>query len=298
MTVAAPLRAVKQLSIMPTLRCTAACAHCGTYSSPKIKTTLTRSALLKAIDEAAEIKYAAVVFTGGEPLLEWDLTVDGIRRAAELGLRTRIVSNGFWARTEERGKKAVHALVDAGLDELNLSTGDEHAKYVPLDSVVRAVTAAIDATLPCVIMVEVRKDPKITAQTLTQHPVLASLLKNRSHAFSISQSPWMSLDPVESSNIEGQALVNRSNIAKRKGCDSVLRDTTVYSDGKVLACCGIGAKSIAELNLGRFPESSLSSLDRKSRDDFLKRWLRVDGPEKILAWAATFDPSIKWENMY
>src|SRR5262249_46850581 len=118
------------------------------------------------------------------------------------------------------------------------------------------------------------------------------------HSFSISQSPWMSLDPDEPSNIEEQSLVNRANIARRKGCDSVLRDTTIYSDGAVLACCGIGAKRIAELNLGRFPENTPSSLDRKSRDDFLKRWLRVDGPEKILAWTAIFDPSIKWENMY
>src|SRR5215467_5147235 len=123
MTVEAPLRAVKQLSIMPTLRCTAACAHCGTHSSPKVRTKLDRSALFKAIEEAAEIKYAAVVFTGGEPLLEWDLTVAGIRHAAKLGLRTRIVSNGFWARTDDRAKSAICELMDAGLDELNLSTG-------------------------------------------------------------------------------------------------------------------------------------------------------------------------------
>jgi hypothetical protein len=33
-------------------------------------------------------------------------------------------------------------------------------------------------------------------------------------------------------------------------------------------------------------------------NDFLKIWIFVDGPEKILAWAATKDPSIKWENKY
>ena len=32
--------------------------------------------------------------------------------------------------------------------------------------------------------------------------------------------------------------------------------------------------------------------------DFLKMWLAVDGPEKIVAWASQFDPTIVWENRF
>jgi hypothetical protein len=35
-----------------------------------------------------------------------------------------------------------------------------------------------------------------------------------------------------------------------------------------------------------------------ANEDFLKRWIRIEGPEKILAWAADLDPSIEWENQY
>jgi hypothetical protein len=283
---------------MPTMRCSAACTNCGTHSSPKVKTKLPREVLLEAIKEASALEYGAVVFTGGEALLEWDTTLEGIRYASSLGLGTRVVSNAFWARTADRAKAAVSELVDAGLGELNLSTGDEHARFVPLESVVRAIEASVETELPCLVMVELREKPGITGETLLQHPRLAALRKTKPGAFTVSESPWMSLDPSQPSEAGAKTLINHSNVAIHKGCESVLRDTTVYSDGTVLACCGIGAKEIPELRLGTFPDSSLSSLDQKSRADFLKRWLRVDGPEKILAWAARLDPSIKWENMY
>jgi hypothetical protein len=32
--------------------------------------------------------------------------------------------------------------------------------------------------------------------------------------------------------------------------------------------------------------------------DFMKIWLHVDGPERILAWAASKDPGIDWEGRY
>jgi hypothetical protein len=32
--------------------------------------------------------------------------------------------------------------------------------------------------------------------------------------------------------------------------------------------------------------------------DFIKIWLFVDGPERILAWAASKNQAIQWENRY
>ncbi len=36
----------------------------------------------------------------------------------------------------------------------------------------------------------------------------------------------------------------------------------------------------------------------QSINDFLKIWLFVEGPERILAWAASYDSTIEWENPY
>lgn len=42
----------------------------------------------------------------------------------------------------------------------------------------------------------------------------------------------------------------------------------------------------------------LADADKSAADDFLKRWITVQGPERILAWASKYNPEIKWKNMY
>jgi hypothetical protein len=39
----------------------------------------------------------------------------------------------------------------------------------------------------------------------------------------------------------------------------------------------------------------MEKLMRDAVDDFLKVWLYTDGPDKILAWAASKNPYISWE---
>jgi hypothetical protein len=42
----------------------------------------------------------------------------------------------------------------------------------------------------------------------------------------------------------------------------------------------------------------MSDLYESAVRDFLKVWIFVEGPEHILAWAASIDPTIDWENKY
>jgi hypothetical protein len=50
--------------------------------------------------------------------------------------------------------------------------------------------------------------------------------------------------------------------------------------------------------VGRVGVTTIGEADRAAEDDLLKRWIRVEGPERILAWASDHDASIEWENMY
>ena len=43
---------------------------------------------------------------------------------------------------------------------------------------------------------------------------------------------------------------------------------------------------------------SMNSLYARHVHDILKIWLAIEGPDRILAWAATKDRSIEWENRY
>ncbi len=91
---------------------------------------------------------------------------------------------------------------------------------------------------------------------------------------------------------------NRSNIDQRVGCDSIINTTTVLADGRIMACCGLGTQAIPELHVGQVGLDSIQAINATIENDFLKRWIKIEGPERILAWAAEKDPSICWENMY
>ena len=59
-----------------------------------------------------------VTFTGGEVLLLQKDILDLVAYATKLGKKTRIVSNGFWARNKASGRVLLAQLREAGLTEL------------------------------------------------------------------------------------------------------------------------------------------------------------------------------------
>ncbi len=61
---------------------------------------------------------------------------------------------------------------------------------------------------------------------------------------------------------------------------------------------GITSQQIPEMNLGKISHSSLRAAYDGAREDFMKIWISVEGLEKILAWAASIDPTINWENRF
>jgi len=291
---------VRLLSIMPTYQCTAACDHCGTLSSPKDKTWLTREHFLSAIRQAHQGDYAGVVFTGGEATLAGAMLLEGIRLASGLGMSTRVVTNAWWARKESKAAARVRDMRDAGLNELNLSTGDQHARFVPIENIITAATVSLRAGIPVSIMIESTDKRVITRHVLESHVEWRRMLRELPAAKPmVLESPWMPLEVDQVSAYDGGLAINSGNIAGRTGCDSVLSNTTVHADGSVTACCGIASRIIPEMRIGRVTDrGGLAEADRVADRDFVKHWLRAEGPERILAWAASIDPSIEWEDMY
>jgi len=170
---------------------------------------------------------------------------------------------------------------------------------VPVQRVVRATRAAVKAGLPVSIMVETVAERRVTLETVVEDPSFRSIRNEYPTArIKVHESPWMPLSPSTTFQYAGEVTVNRTNLALRQGCDSVLSTTTVQADGQLGACCGLGMRLIPELQLGSLPDTRLVDADRAAAGDFLKRWIRVEGPEHILAWAAEHDPDILWEDMY
>ncbi len=289
----------RTLSIMPTFQCTAECTHCGTVSSPREKTWLSLECMLDAIDQAANNGYEVVVFTGGEPTLAGKNLLLAIERATARGLITRVVTNAYWAVNEKGTKSRISDLTNVGLHEINYSTGDQHTRFVPLDNVIRATRGAVEKGLPVSIMVETVKERTVTKQMIEDHPAFKIIRQDFPQSYiNIHESPWMPLSPFNIQKYVQGLTVNRENLSLRTGCDSILSTTTIQADGKIGVCCGLGMRIIPELHAGNIHDTTIAEADQMATDDFLKRWIRVEGPERIVAWAASYDADIKWEDMY
>ena len=154
------------LSIMPTFTCPAECTDCGTVSSPRERTRLELDRILAAIDEAHELRFHNIVFTGGEATLEWKSLLKGIERAAGHGLPVRLVTNAHWATSLAIARERIATLMAAGLSEINYSTGDEHARFIPVDRVVLACVAACERRFRTHVMMELKQDSAITPSAI------------------------------------------------------------------------------------------------------------------------------------
>jgi hypothetical protein len=190
-------------------------------------------------------------------------------------------------------------LLDAGLEELNLSTGDEHARFIPIERVVYAIVAALTRSLETWVVVEKRMGREIIKDTLNRHPLLTSMPLAQRELLHVDDGVWMPLDPAKIETYAPGLTVNQLNVASRPACTNVLQTYTLGADGKIAACCGIGQRRVPELTVGEAGRpDSLSEAIKAAEGDFIKLWLRYFGPEHILAWAKQKNPAIDWEDMY
>lgn len=299
MNILDPVTNPKILSLLLTRQCTAQCEHCGTHSGPKVKGRLPRIQAEQLIWEAHALSYDAVVFTGGEATLYGEDLYALIELAYQLALPTRIVTNAHWAKDLNRASSIVHRLKASGLCEINFSTGDQHARFVPLTNIIWGIRAALDADMPVGLMIEVLSERLITKADLLESTAFKNIIhSDEIHRITISESPWMPLDEAHVAEYPPGLTTNADNIGRRLGCDSVINTMTVMPDGKMMACCGLGTLSIPELEVGHVDRDRLATVRQRAEDDFLKRWIRNEGPERILQWAAEKNPDIHWENMY
>jgi len=255
--------------------------------------------MLDAIRQAKASGFGLVVFTGGEATMTGEHLLAAIRETHRQGLLSRLVTNCHWASSEEAAEAYMSVLRECGLSEINFSTGDQHARFVDLDFVLMAVRSALKLDYSPALMVETVAERAITRDTIVAHPYhreTCTMYPGR--LMKISESPWMPLKPKRLAEYPTGVAIDRENLESCQGCDSVLGTLTLQADGKLGACCGLGMRLIPELNVGNIEETSLAAAVQDGEEDLLKRWIRLEGPERILEWAAGIDASIEWEGQY
>lgn len=284
----------KTLSLLVTYQCTASCKQCCFGCNPTKKQRIQQHRLLSYIDQAADLGLINVVFTGGECfLLGRDLT-EAVQHAADRGLATRCVTNAFWATSPKAAALRLKELVDAGLKELNISTGDFHQEYIPVRNVEHGAIAAYELGLGLVIMVETYKNRSFTAEVLLKNTLIGEVHLEDPGGMQIKEAIWI---PIESHvTIEHEECHRRgpSTPHLMRGCPSILTHIAITPDEEYLACCGLTVGRIPDLHIGNAHTDPLSRIVQNVDQDLLRLWIRMDGPERIVDFLQQRDASIEY----
>jgi len=266
-----------RVGLILTYRCNAECRHCFFESSPSRTGVITLQTAQRVINDASSLGAEWVSFSGGEPFLEYDLLKELIALSSGKGLKTEVVTNGFWGQTREEARGVLKPLIAAGLDVLNLSVDDYHSESIPLESVMNAYWAAVDLGLKIVLMVSTGKDSRITSESLPgllgddriQVAGKGRLLNPNAVLFETQFTPTgrgadLNYNPVSFTEVR---------------CSEVLRDIGVRPNGDVMPCCGpLGTKTV----LGNINEEGLDAiLDRAGRN---RRYQRIRDGFKVEGW--------------
>ena len=90
------------LHLLLTYQCTFECDHCFAWGSPFQTGTMTLAFIRKILGQAEEAGSVEwIYFEGGEPFLYYQAMVAGIDLANAKGFKVGIVTNSYWATSEE-----------------------------------------------------------------------------------------------------------------------------------------------------------------------------------------------------
>ncbi|HEX2046202.1 MAG TPA: radical SAM protein [Acidimicrobiales bacterium] len=117
-----PIR-LHEIDLYVTMRCNIRCQFCNVRAGEYDHEDLPAERICSMLDEAARLGLREIHFLGGEPALRRDLE-DLIAHAADLGLHTRIISNGMRLPASR-----LRNLVDAGLHEIMISVDGLEATH-------------------------------------------------------------------------------------------------------------------------------------------------------------------------
>ncbi len=119
-------------------KCNAGCEHCVAADGPAADTTMELSRAGAIIEEMARCDVKGISFTAGEPFLFLNDILNLVRLCQKHGIYSRIVTNGFWAKTREHSDTTVAKLKTGGLSQLRISSSRWHQKNINIENIVNA----------------------------------------------------------------------------------------------------------------------------------------------------------------
>ncbi len=137
------------LHFLLSYKCTFECDHCFVYSSPSAEGTFTLAQVRNILDEAVKMgSIQTIYFEGGEPFLFYPLLMESIRLARSRGFQVGVVTNAYYATSEEDAELWLGPLRDLGVSDVSISDDLFHSASEQDSPARRALRAASRMGLP------------------------------------------------------------------------------------------------------------------------------------------------------
>jgi organic radical activating enzyme len=265
------------IGISITARCPIACDHCIVKADRNRTDEMTPAMVAGILDGCAGVDRSpdeglgAVIFTGGEPFFSRALLKSALQLAASRGLLPVVVTNAYWATTEEAANDILRELPEIGM--LTFSTDRFHQKFVALDKIRNAIAAAERLAIPFRIAV--------CADNVEE------LARVRSQLDGVADPDLVlpSITLPTGRRAESSGPLPEPEPDSLKGRCTGAECPVVFPDGRVIACMGMvnGLPPGHPLLLGNVLRTPMGKLLLAAQDNIFLHAMRSLGPTHFLA---------------
>ena len=296
------------LTLMLTFKCNIKCRHCGLSCSPDETEWMTLDEMIYLTRQADELGCLNVVLTGGEPTLmkHEDLLTyfRFVKEQTKIKL-IRIVTNGLWAKSYDKAYSLLKDWKEAGLNELNVSCGEYHQEFVPIERVIYAFNAANDLKYMTVLLAgefikseEARMTPYDFERKLGRRIIQTTELSPFVHRFvGFNCNSAMNVGRGYE-NISDDEISIAPYERIKSNCDLLINSLAFQPNGRVDACCGVMVRNHPVLSFGNWREESILQLLQQFHDDLIINWIKYLGVKDMKNWLHRKDPNIVFKNEY
>ncbi len=153
------------LHLLLTYQCTFECDHCFVWGSPWQTGTMTIASIRSILNQAREAGSVEwIYFEGGEPFLYYQTMLAGVESAIEMGFKVGIVTNSFWATSEEDALLSLSPF-EGKIQDLTISSDLFHfsEKVSQQSRVVTKIAEQLNIPLGiiCIEQPEIKASPSI-----------------------------------------------------------------------------------------------------------------------------------------
>lgn len=126
-------------------QCSSSCRHCIYASSPRWKKWMTEQDIAVYLDQIRRFApdQHGLHLAGGEPFLNFDLTLRAVELCIEYGVPLQYVeTNAVWCINDEVTAYQLNLLRESGLPAILISVSPFHNEYIPFERTDRAINIA------------------------------------------------------------------------------------------------------------------------------------------------------------